>query len=272
MAKGWGLVEQAVAAQEARKQEAGSFGNILRSKQIRESEGAMVVVRFLEQGNEGPHAINCYPRHEYKKPDMRASGGAFTDHFTCLRERDPNADCPGCNAGLKIVVRTALNAIQRQRPVLRRDAEGKAIKTPTGYIIDGYADDVVYWECASTTAEVVRRLDGKYGGLMSRDWELSWTGASFQPYALSPADVDGGPQPMSDADLALAAKRHDLDEIYKPPSFQEAAQIVARFGQNSGGSASMPTAVQQGGQSPPMGNEFLAGVNLPANPFGAAQK
>jgi hypothetical protein len=273
MAKGYGLVKQAVADSEARRAQAGNFAFELRGKDIREA-GGEVIVRFLEQGNEGPDAVNVYPRHEYKVPDSRAKSGYFTNHFTCLKETDPNADCPGCKAGLEIKPQTVYNLIQRNRPAFRKGSDNKPLQDATGNrIVDGHADEVVYWKCASTTGNMMSRKDNDYHGLMSRDFKLQWTGASYQPYEVVPVDVDGGPQPMSDNDRALAAQKHNLDDIYKPPPFQEAASIVAKYGANSGAGSSqgsIPSAVPNTAQANPM----LAGATLPAgqSPFAAAQQ
>lgn len=272
MAKGYGLVKQAAADAEARRAQAGNFTHELRGKDIREA-GGEVVVRFLEQGNEGPDAVNVYPRHEYKVPDSRAKSGAFTNHFTCLKETNPNADCPGCRAGLEIKPQTVYNLIQRNRPVWRKGQDGKPLQDASGNKIpEGQMDDVVYWKCASTTGNMMSRKDNDYRGLMSRDFKLQWTGANYQPYELVPADVDSGPQEMSENDRALAVKKHNLDEIYKPPSFQDAAQIVAKYGANSGANSTsqgIPNATQAA-QSNPM----LAGATLPpgTSPFAAAQQ
>lgn len=274
MAKGYALVEQEALRQAARRQEIDEAkarqGTELWSTHIKHMPGQMVVVRFLEQGNEGPDAVNVYPRHEYKKPERQ-----YPDRFTCLKDPDvgnPNADCPGCSAGLKISVRTVYNMIQRNRPVLRKGQDGKALRDNAGnFIIDGYQDDVVYWECSNTTGDMLRKKDNKYHGLMSRDFELSLTGLNTNPYALEPADIDSGPQSMSENDRALAAKKHDLNEIYKPPSFQEAAQIVAKYGANSGANSTsqgIPNVVPN-----PMDNPMVAGANIPVGaPFAAAQQ
>lgn len=274
MAKGYALVEQEAERQAARRQEIDEAkarqGTELWSTHIKQMPDQTVTVRFLEQGNDGPDAVNAYPRHEYKRPERQ-----YPDRFTCLKDPDVgnlNADCPGCNAGLKISVRTVYNLIQRNRPVLRKGADGKALKDASGqWLIDGYQDDVVYWECSNTTGNELRKKDNKYHGLMSRDFELSLTGNNTNPYSLEPADIDSGPQPMSENDRALAAKKHDLNEIYKPPSLQEAAQIVAKYGANSGANSTsqgIPNATQAAQQNP-----MLAGANLPpGGAFAAAQQ
>lgn len=279
MAKGYNLVEQEAERQAARRQEIDEAkarqGTELWSTHIKAMPGMMVTVRFLEQGNEGPDAVNCYPRHEYQRPERQ-----YPDRFTCLKDPDvgdPNADCPGCNAGLKISVRTVYNLIQRNRAVLRKGQDGKAMKDAAGnWMVEGFQDDVVYWECSNTTGDMLRKKDNKYGGLMSRDFELSCTGLNTNPYAIEPADIDGGPQPMSENDRALAAKKHNLNDIYKCPTVQEAAQIVAKYGANSGANSTaqgLPNAVPGAGNNPMLVNSSLPpGAAIGNTAFAAAQQ
>jgi hypothetical protein len=275
MAKGWQVVENEAQRQAERRKEIDEQrsrqGTQLFSSSIKQAPDMAIIVRLLEQGNEGPNAVNSFARHEYKKPDKK-----YPDRFTCLKEKDPNADCPGCNAGLKIVVRGVYNMIQRNRPIFRKDANNKPLQDAAGQkIVDGFADEVVYWECSNTTANLFRRRDNEYHGLMSRDLRITATGQDTNPYDLTPADIDSGPQPMSEADLALAAKKHDLDEIYKPPTLQEAASIVARYGANSGANSTaqgIPNAVRGVQDNPMMENTHLPPGAAISGAFAAAQQ
>jgi hypothetical protein len=226
-------------------------------------------VRFLEQGQD----VNVFDMHEYKVPSDKAKGGFFTHRKTCLKEADINADCPMCRAGLPIKPRTAFNLIQRQRPVLRKGQDGKALKNPDGsWMVDGHQDDIVYMDFANKSANFFRQCDNNFRGLMSRDLILGLSGDNFQPYTLAPADIDSGPQAMSEEDRALAAKKHDLDKIFAPPTVQEAASIVAKYGANSGANSTsqgIPKAL------PPnlANNPMAAGINLPpGSAFAAAQQ
>jgi hypothetical protein len=269
MAKGWGKVEQVVQEKKERDERFASSSNVqqLFAREIKNGslDGGPLIVRFLEQGNEGPNAVNSFDVHEYKKPDEQ-----YPRRVTCLREI--NQDCPACRAGMPVKLRGVYNLIIRQRAVLRRDKDGKALKDQTGnYIVDGRADQVVVFQCASTTAAMIANCDHGFQGLMSRDLSLGLTGDKFQPYTLFPVDINVGPQPMTDADMALAAGKYDLDKVMAPPTAQEMAQIVARYGANSGASQSnVPVAQQAQNQQPT--NQFLAGANLPASAFGAAQQ
>jgi len=274
--KGWSRVEQETKAQEENRREmeerrkewavnAANRGNPLYSAAIKRA-GGTIVARPLEQGNEGPEAINVFEMHEYRNPARQ-----YPDRETCLHEIHIT-DCPMCKGGLPIKVRTVINLIWRNAPILQRGQDGKLLRgADNNFIIVGYEDQVFYWEVSNTTGELLRRLDNKYGGLMSRDWEISWTGVTTNPYALEPAEVDAGPQPMSENDRALAAKKHNLDEIYKPPSVQEAAGIVAKYGANSGANSTaqgIPNAVPSAQDNP-----MMRGVQVPAgSAFAAAQQ
>lgn len=240
--------------------------------------------------------MNNFPIHEYKVPS-NGGGQPFTRRFTCLSE--VNQICPGCAAGLKVKRRGVYNLIQRNRPVLQRGADKKVLKNPDGsYIVIGYQDEVVVANVGGPTAEMLRKADGQYHGLMSRDFVVQYSGETFQAWNIVPVMDEAGnaiATPMSEIDQALAAKKHDLDKYMKPPTPEEAQKIVMQYGQNSGAQQVAPAGMQQGGFVPPQGNamqapgaanQFLAGVPLPQQPqqgyaqppappvgaFGAAQQ
>lgn len=263
MARGWDPVaERAQAAAEQQKRFDEGNVPMIFSKEIRagNKDGGPLVVRFLEQDQD----VYSFERHPFLKP-----GNKYPDHETCLSE--VGVECPACRAGIRSTRKGAYNLIVRDRAVLRKGADGKAIKNPDGsFIVDGYADQLVVWECSNTTANVIRQADHQFKGLMSRDLLLTLTGNDKNPYALYPVDVDGGPQPMSAEDLALAAKKFDLNVVFKPPTQQEMASLVAKYGANSGASGpaqGMPSAVPAVANNP-----YAAGATIPADPFAAAQQ
>jgi hypothetical protein len=177
---------------------------------------------------------------------------------------------------MKAKTRGVYNLIQRNRPIYRKDGEGRAMKDAAGnYYVDGYADTVVVANVGSLTAEELRKADGQYQGLMSRDFVVAFSGNKFQAWSLAPAiDQQGNAMatPMSEADWQLAAAKHDLDKYMAPPTQAEAAQIVAKYGSNSGASQQPP----QQPPGAPQGNPLLAGVPQAAlaaagvNSFGLA--
>lgn len=275
MAKGWdGIEQQAAATAEARARFAEGFKPELK---VNPRNPGPYIIRFLEQGPD----VNNFPVHEYKVPDQSVAGGFRHRRFTCLAE--VGQQCPGCSAGMKVKRRGVYNVIQRNRPVFRKDKDGKAIYVNNEPIVDGYEDTVVIANVGGPTAEMLRKLDGKMGGLMSRDWELVYSGDSFQAWNITPVTDGAGnamATPMSEADFKLAAEKHDLDAYMKPPDFQEAARIVAQFGGNSGAQTTAPGAPQGGPQGQPAipgaeNNRFMQqGVAAPAAPvntFGGGQ-
>lgn len=261
MAKGWNPIEeQAVATQAARERAQQSFLPELR---VNAKNPGPYVIRFGEQGQD----VNSFPVHEYKEPDGR--GGFYSRRFTCLRE--VGQECPGCQAGMRVKYRGVYNLIQRQRPVFRKDKDGKAIKHNGQYIIDGYADTVVVANVGGPTAEMLRKADATYRGLMSRDFTVSFSGDTFQSWNLAPVIAEDGSSnatPLSEADQLLLTAKHDLDAYMKPPEPQEAAQLVARYGGNSGAQVGPPQAAPQAAPA----NQFLEGAQLPpgTNAFGNA--
>lgn len=257
MAQGWDRVEQtaqATAEQRARWADQSVPQLWLKS-------GESVTGRFLEQGPE----IHNYAVHEYTVPNPNNPAQPYRRNFTCLNDREDGTPCPGCAAGMKRKIKGVFNLIQRNRPVLRKGQDGKAIKVNGQYITDGYQDDVVVWLVPSTTAEEVRKKDAAYNGLMTGDVTISKTGAQFQPYSIEPADIANFATPLSESDQALQAKKHDLDKFMAPPSFQEAAQIVAQHGgQATTAAPSGPQAAPGQASPPPASGQQPA---EPHNPF-----
>jgi hypothetical protein len=271
LAKGWTAIEQ---QEEALNEQRAQFGK--QSKPmlvVNPKNPGPFTIRFLEQGDD----VNNYGVHEYT---ILVGNEKQFRRFTCLKEAPWNApECPGCSAGMKLKRRGVYNVIQRGRPIIRRGSDNKPIIMGGQYIVDGYQDTVVIANVGGLTAGMLRKADGNYRGLMSRDFVVQFSGDTFQAWTLSPAINEAGDAvatPLSDADRALMAAKHDLDEFMKPPSVQEAAQIVARYGGNSGASQLSP-AQQGAGAGIPSGvppqaanNPLLAGMTVPpgTNPFG----
>jgi hypothetical protein len=263
MAKGTAPIKEraeAAAEQQRRFQEQNdNLAPMLYGKEIRRGgpDGGPLIVRFLEQGED----VNSFERHPITRP-----GQQYPDWHTCLSEI--NMDCSACRAGLKSSRKGAYNLIVRNRAVLRKGADGKAIRNPDkSFIIDGYADQVVVWECSTTTANYLVRADNDFRGLMSQDFQLRYTGNDKNPYDIFPADIQVGAQPMSDDDLGLAAKKYDLDKVFAPPTQAEMQELVRKYGANSGASgpvaSQMPTSVPQVAAA----NPYAAGAQLPPTAF-----
>jgi hypothetical protein len=262
--KGWQAVEQQTEATAAARERAQQ--SFLPELRVNVKNPGPYVIRFGEQGTD----VNSFPVHVYNEPDGR--GGFYARRFTCLTELGvPSSECPGCRGGLPRKIRGVYNLIQRQRVVLRKGADGKAVKTGTGeYIIDGHADQVVVANVGGPTAEMLRKADGNYQGLMSRDFVVQYSGDNFQAWSISPAIDSAGnamATPLSQADLALLAAKHDLDAYMKPPTPQEAEVIVQKFGANSGANRGGGQAQQAPPAAP--ANPMLAGADLQGSPYNA---
>jgi hypothetical protein len=180
--------------------------------------GTFAVVRFLEQGPQLTFAdVHRIP----------IEGRQYPSDFICLDNSDDGTHCPGCqSANDKVrrrVTKGFVNLIWRDGPVYERNEYGSPKKVDGKVVITGRADGVFLWKCSSEVfAELVAK-DDKYKGLSSRDFEIRRTGSGMQDtkYAIDPADVDGGPQPMSIADMALAETgKLNLVEITTPLSYE----------------------------------------------------
>lgn len=277
MAKGWDGIQQQAAATAANRERFQQ--QKLPKLVVGEKSPGPFQIRICEQGPD----VNNYPVHEYKVPDGR--GGFWNRRFTCLSE--VQQPCPGCNAGLKQKRRGVLNVIQRNRPIHRKDKDGKDIQQPDGtFIVDGWQDEVVIVDVGGPTSEMLRKADADYRGLMCRDFVVQFSGDTFQSWTLTPAmDAAGNSSPtsMSENDQVLLARKHDLDLYMKPPTYEEAAKIIVQYGNNSGASpnanAGAPPVPPQGNAMATPGAGFMAGaavppgvaLPVPQTAFGAAQ-
>lgn len=271
MAKGDQKVEQNARAVAERREQAQLKGKPqLKTFHVKPSKGGgPVIVRFLEQGPDK----NSYDVHEFKVP--RTDGpGFYPRQETCLREAPwSQPTCPMCEKGIPLKLRGVYNLIQRQRAVYRVGQDQKPIKGPDGrYIVDVYSDQVVILNAPSTTAEVIRQKDAHYNGLMSRDLQLSDSANTFQPWTIEPVEIGTPSVPMSDADMALAAKKHNLDEFMKPPSAENAHHLISMYGANSGQSPNAAPVASPTGTAAQAGQAggFLAGAAIPAGASGGA--
>lgn len=248
MAKGWNEIEQQAQETAAARQRAKE--SYLPELRVNPKFPGPFHVRFLEQGPD----VNNFPVHEY---DVPGNTGTFKKRFTCFVEI--GQECPGCRAGMKTKRRGVFNLIQRSRPVLRKGTDGKALRDQVGgFIIDGYRDEVVVANVGGPTSEMLRKADADYYGLMSRDFQIVYSGDTFQAWTMTPVmDESGvsGPMAMSEADQAMAAAKHNLAQYMAPPSQQEATEIIAKYvNKGQPGQQAAPTPQAQ------PGNPFVGGA------------
>lgn len=253
MPRGWGSVEQ---AEQERKLRQEQWENS-RFERVVVNDGETADVRFLEMGDD----VFIYYSHRLNP----IGGEKYGRLVVCINQDDDDTECPACNADIKRGVRAALNVIQRQRPILRRGGDGKAVKDSKGnWVIDSYADAIAVFECPQVTAEKLRKKDAKIkGGLMSRDFTISKTGNSFDPWEIELADADAGAVPLTADDEKLIKDKYDIAKLYEPESFVDLARKVSGTGaassgggsSSSGGSSDADGDGDGDGSTPP--NAFL---------------
>lgn len=254
MARGTRRTEEASAARERQREEWAKDNFPRLTKNM-----LPAVVRFLEQGDD----INEIAQHEYSEPNPQNPGQPFKRRFTCFNDKLDGTPCPGCNSGLKMKFRGVFNVIQRQRGIIRRGSDGKAIKGPDNkYIIDGFKDEVVVLDVPSTCLETLRKNDVDWKGLMTGEIKVEVNTSTFEPFRFTCADFSNWfNQPMTDVDIQLAQGRHNIDEVMRPPSFDDASQIVARevARLNMAGGSNAPAPVNSDSATAPSQGQPAAG-------------
>lgn len=210
---------QSAAAQAAAERQAWGENRIFFAKF---SAGTPHRVRFLEQGDDVAWAYV----HEAPKPNPQAVAKVTP----CLnQDGKPAQACPGCEQGKPRKIKGWINLIFRNAPKLARDADGKILKDPiTNNVTQiGVEDQVQTWNSGPQLFTTLAQKDITFKGLMSRDFVVIRTGEKLDTkYAIEPADADGGPQPMSEADLKLAADKPVLKSFTIPEDYEVARQFL----------------------------------------------
>lgn len=212
---------QAAADQQKAKQAAFLESNGEFVKYARFPVNEIRVIRFLEQGDD----VQWAWVHECPAEQGRKWGGSTP----CLNQDGRGQACPGCELGAKRKIAGWINIIMRDADVYEKDADGRAIKNPLTqqFNVIGQADQVFVWQGGSRVFTTLGQKDRSFKGLMSRDFEVIRTGEGLGTnYSIEPADVDSGPQPMSKADLKLAAAKPDTKKFTLPESYDIAKQLL----------------------------------------------
>lgn len=179
------------------------------------------IIRFLEQGDD---VAWCWA-HELPPEQGRSFGGVTP----CLNQDGKGQACPGCEMGKKRKIQGWINIIMRDAPLFERGSDGKIIRNPMTQApnVVGSADQVFVWNSGSNLFSTLGNKDRAFKGLMSRDFEVIRTGEKFQTaYSIEPVDADSGPQPMSKADLELAANKADTNEFLIPETYEIAKALL----------------------------------------------
>lgn len=232
MPRGFGGVKQASSELEARRGGSGPGALYFKLR-----PGEETVVRFLEQDDD----IFWCMMHEVERPDR-----AWGDTIPCLDQEKDGTPCPGCEKGLDLKFKGFINLIWEDAPIFKRDDQGKMVKDSTGDpVILGTKPQVALWSSGIRLFEELGEVNDNFKGLMSRRFRVKRKGSGFDTkYHIAPEDVDSGPQPMTDAEKALANEKFDLNPFVKPPSYEDFAKRLngGVLPSNGGGAASAPPA------------------------------
>lgn len=201
--------------------------------------GQTAVVRFVQMAEEIEWA------RKWRTPP--SNGFPYGEYINAIDQNEDGTPDPGYAANLKSGFRAYPVLIWRNAPVYVKDSQGKVVKDSNNVKqISGYADQVALWECSFAVYEALCQKDEKYRGLTSRDIEVTRVGKGTDTkYTIEPADLDAGPQPMSDADRALISKDMiDTSPFVKIPTFEELAAYI-----NGGVAPAQPQSFEQQAQS-----------------------
>jgi hypothetical protein len=178
-------------------------------KYFRIADGETAIIRFLEEGED----VACGWVHDLPVPGRRVPLQEPCIDQDDEGRRNLGKDCPGCENELKIKFRGKVNVIWRDGPVSEKQGEK--------WVVVDNEDQVAVWDVSFEVLQDLQEKDFDYKGLKSRDFKVKRVGENFDTkYFISPADPDGGPQPMSDADKELELDKYDLNELVVPKSYE----------------------------------------------------
>lgn len=226
MARGFAGVRGVSDEIEARKNSGGSGGKLF----FKLASGEFADVRFLEQGED----VRWARVHELPPADNRPVGNKVPCRQYDSEGLYTGEDCPGCEKQLPRKFQGAINVIWRDAPVYARDDQGKLIKENGRAKVIGTKDQVALWAQGINVFNELDETDATYKGLSSRDFRILRRGSGLDTkYSIKPADPDGGPSPMSEADIQLAEEKYDLASYVEPPSYEAWGKV----GNQGGGSS-----------------------------------
>ena len=194
-------------------------------KLVLPNDSSVATVRFLEEGED----VYGYWVHNFSKQDP-INGWKTT--FPCLDQEDTGANCPGCEYDLHRTFRGLINVIWRNAPVYKKDEDERLVKDSSGnYIQIDEKDQIAVWNQGIKVFTMLGNKDIAYKGLTSRDFVVTRSGTrpDNTVYSVEAADVDGGPQPLSEADIELANDKYKLEELANFKTYEESLEIVETF-------------------------------------------
>jgi hypothetical protein len=220
VARGFAGVREVIGEQQRRASASSAPSQFV--PRFRIPDGHSAIVRFLEQGDDVVWAWGCQ-----LPPRPPRTWGDWTPSLD--QKRDGSTPCPLIEHGYQPIFRGFINLIWRNAPVYERDANGRMVRDANNNFVQiGNEDQVFVWESGIKVFTTLEHIDSTYKGLMSRDFKVTRRGAKLQTsYAIDPADPDGGPQPMTKSDMALAQNKHDLIPMVTPESYEEIEKMIA---------------------------------------------
>jgi hypothetical protein len=206
------------------------------------------VVRFI-----GAESAYC---HKIEVPGSKY-GEMIVSADQSGRYPDASSSCPLVQSGAKRSLRGWILVIWRNAPVYKKGPDGKFLKDQYNNLVaEGTRDQVALWKGGLPLLEELDGADAAFKGLSSRDFRVTRKGTGLDTsWQIFPADPDGGPQPMTEADKEIAASAPDLKEFTIPMPIEK-LEAIARG----------DFSVLKGGDSAP-GVTRTAEEAAKANPF-----
>lgn len=222
MPKGFGFVNRAAAETASRGGSSWWAGKLI----FKLADGDAAEVRFVEIDDDFVHSAW---HHE-----VPVEGRAWGDMVPCIaQDEDGNHttdDCPGCEADLPMKFKGYIGLIWRDGPVYKTDEKGKVVKDNLGDpVVLDRKDQIAVWSSGPRLFENLGEIHEAYNGIGSRDFKVKRKGVKTDTtYTIVPADIDGGKQPLSDADKKLIKDTDiDLAEVVRAPSYEDFARRLS---------------------------------------------
>lgn len=228
MPRGFKGVRQASAAIQA-KRDTSNFGPSALYFSLQPDEEA--IVRFLEEDDD----ISWCWVH-----DVPVDGRNWPQQVPCLDQDDEDEPCPGCEQEMPRKFKGFINLIWFDGPVYKRDKDNRLVKGSNGKKIVSHTEDqVAVWSSGVRLFEELDETNDTYKGLRGRRFKVKRKGKGLDTkYVIKPEDIDSGKQDFSDEEAELDAKKYDLAEFMKIPSYEDFMKIlnggVGSFSKNSG--------------------------------------
>lgn len=160
--------------------------------------------------------------NQWKTPPK--PGFQYGEKLNKIDQFEDGTPDPGYAANLKQTWSCYIPLIWRNAPQFQKNPDGTFVKDANdNRIPNGFADAVAIWETTYKVYESLKELEGKYQGIMSRDWQVKRLGADKSTvYMFMPADPMAPPSQLSPQDIGLAQReRPDIAPLVRIPTFDE---------------------------------------------------